>query len=241
MEERRIRELVRKVVHRTVGLTKRESRRRLVTEKDVRDLPFASELQIPSGSLITPLARQVAMDRHVEFVEQSSTGLASSRSEGINRSASSGMRVALGADHGGFALKASLREMLDGKGYDVVDVGTNGPESVDYPDFALAVASLVSQGQVEWGIMIDGAGIGSCMVANKIPGVRASMCYDQATARNSREHNNANLLTLGAGLIGENLAEQIVDTWLTTEFAAGRHARRVNKIAAIEKRFSRPS
>jgi ribose 5-phosphate isomerase B len=108
---------------------------------------------------------------------------------------------------------------------------------VDYPDFAFAVAQLVAQGRAWRGIIVDGAGIGSCMAANKVPGVRAAMCYDQATAFNSREHNNANVLTLGAGLIGSNLARQIVKTWLETAFGGGRHARRVNKIMDIEQRF----
>ena len=111
--------------------------------------------------------------------------------------------------------------------------------SVDYPDFAFAVAQLVAQGRVWRGIVVDGAGIGSCMVANKVPGVRGAMCYDQATALNSREHNDANVLTLGAGMIGPNLAKQIVKTWLETPFGGERHARRVNKIMEIEKRFKR--
>ncbi|MBZ0290760.1 MAG: RpiB/LacA/LacB family sugar-phosphate isomerase, partial [Anaerolineae bacterium] len=106
-----------------------------------------------------------------------------------------------------------------------------------YPDFALAVAQLVSSGRAWRGIMIDGAGIGSCMVANKVPGVRAALCYDYATAVNSREHNDANYLTLGAGLIGGALAKQIVDTWLKTDFGGGRHAKRVEKIMAVEKQW----
>ncbi len=143
--------------------------------------------------------------------------------------------IALGADHGGFPLKEILKEHLQAQGFDVVDCGTHSSDSVDYPDFARAVAQLVSEGKAWRGIMIDGAGIGSCMVANKIPGVRASMCYDHATAHNAREHNNANVLTLGAGLIGAHLARQIVDTWLSTPFAGGRHARRVNKINALDE------
>jgi len=124
-------------------------------------------------------------------------------------------------------------------GYRVVDCGTHSSDAVDYPDFAYAVARLVADGRAWRGIVIDGAGIGSCMAANKVPGVRAAMCYDQATAVNSREHNDANVLTLGAGLIGPSLARQIVDTWLTTEFGGGRHARRVDKIDQIGKRFSK--
>jgi ribose 5-phosphate isomerase B len=143
--------------------------------------------------------------------------------------------IALGADHGGYALKEMLKEYLQESGYQVIDCGTYGTESVDYPDFALAVAQLVGRGKAWRGIVVDGAGIGSCMAANKVIGVRAAMCYDHATALNSREHNNANVLTLGAGLIGPNLARMIVKTWLNTPFAGGRHARRVNKIMAIER------
>jgi ribose 5-phosphate isomerase B len=144
--------------------------------------------------------------------------------------------VALGADHGGYRMKEMLKTHLTKAGYQVSDCGTNSEESVDYPDFAFAVAEAVSSGNAWRGIIIDGAGIGSCMAANKVPGVRAAMCYDHATAVNSREHNDANVLTLGAGLLGENLARQIVDTWLTTNFGGGRHTRRVDKINAIESK-----
>jgi ribose 5-phosphate isomerase B len=147
--------------------------------------------------------------------------------------------IALGADHGGFAMKEVIRAYLQELGYAIKDCGAFSSESVDYPDFAYAVARLVSEGQAWRGVMIDGAGIGSCMVANKVPGVRASLCYDLSTAMNAREHNNANVLTLGGRLIGENLAKEIVKTWLETEFAGGRHERRVNKIMEVEKRFLR--
>ena len=146
--------------------------------------------------------------------------------------------VALGADHGGFPLKQTLKKYLEAQDYIVIDCGTHSTDAVDYPDFARAVAVLVSEGKAWRGIMIDGAGIGSCMAANKIAGVRASMCYDHATANNAREHNDANVLTLGSGLIGPNLAQQIVDTWLTTPFAGGRHAKRVDKIIALDKERS---
>jgi ribose 5-phosphate isomerase B len=142
--------------------------------------------------------------------------------------------VALGADHGGYLLKEALKKHLESQGYTVIDCGTHSTDAVDYPDFARAVAVLVGQGKAWRGIMIDGAGIGSSMAANKVPGVRASLCYDHATARNAREHNDANVLTLGAGLIGEGLAKQIADTWLTTTFGGGRHARRVEKLMRIE-------
>lgn len=143
--------------------------------------------------------------------------------------------VAIGADHGGYPLKEILKSYLEENGYSVIDCGTTSTDSVDYPDFARAVAMQVQTKKAWRGIMIDGAGIGSCMAANKVSGVRAAMCYDHATAYNSREHNNANLLTLGAGLIGTSLAKQIVKTFLETEFGGGRHAHRVDKIMEIEK------
>lgn len=145
--------------------------------------------------------------------------------------------IAIGSDHGGFDLKEILKSDLISAGHQVIDCGTFSKESCDYPDIALAVAQKVSDGSVCRGIIIDGAGIGSCMVANKVPGVRAALCYDYATAVNSREHNNANVLTLGAGLIGINLAKQIVQTWLGTEFAGGRHAKRVDKITMVENQY----
>lgn len=145
-------------------------------------------------------------------------------------------RIAIAADHGGYSLKENLKPYLQKQGYQVDDCGTHSPEPVDYPDFAYAAAKKVSDGEAWRGIIIDGAGIGSCMVANKVPGVRAAMCYDHATALNSREHNNANVLTLGAGMIEPALARQIVLTWLNTNFGGGRHARRVDKIMNIERR-----
>lgn len=148
----------------------------------------------------------------------------------------SGKRVAIGADHGGFGMKEALIAYLKVKDYLVDDCGTYSTDSVDYPDFAYTVAAKVAAGEAWRGIIIDGAGIGSNMAANKVDGVRSAMCYDYATAFNSREHNNANVLTLGAGLIGQSLAKQIVTTFLETEFGGGRHARRVDKIMEIEKK-----
>ena len=145
--------------------------------------------------------------------------------------------VAIGADHGGFDLKETLKADLSGMGLDVNDVGTYSKAAVDYPDYAHEVAKLVSSGKAWRGIVIDGAGIGSCIVANKVPGVRAGMAYDYSSAVNGREHNDTNVLTLGAGLIGINLAKQIVKTWLSTEFGGERHARRVEKISVVEKLY----
>lgn len=148
-------------------------------------------------------------------------------------------RIAIGADHGGFALKERIGFRLREAGYDVVDCGTDSHDAVDYPDFAHAVAREVASGSCRYGIVVDGAGIGSAMVANKVPGVRAALCYDISSARNSREHNHANVLTLGAGLIGESLAWQIVEEWLSVDWGGDRHARRVTKITEIERQYSR--
>ena len=243
-DENGIRRLVRKVVYRTLGLTREDEsrgRRPLVTELDVRDLPVGSDLPVAADALITPLARQVAMERKVNFVSTAAAAQPAPASSLQNRASSgSGKVIAIGADHGGFALKTELLPMLREQGYSVTDCGTNSTDSVDYPDFALAVAQLVASGAAWRGILIDGAGIGSCMAANKVPGVLAAMCYDEATAHNSREHNNANVLTLGAGMIGGSVARQVVQTFLHTEFGGGRHARRVDKIRDIERRYLRP-
>ncbi len=143
------------------------------------------------------------------------------------------MKIAIGADHGGYELKTNLVAHLGGQGHQVIDVGTDSPAAVDYPVFARKVAEAVATGQAERGVMIDGAGIGSSMVANKVPGVRAAMAYDLSSARNGREHNDANLLTLGAGLIGASLAAQIVDVFLTTDCTEPRHKRRVAMITDV--------
>lgn len=148
--------------------------------------------------------------------------------------------IAIGADHGGYELKQAIGEHLRQQDLAVHDCGCVSTDAVDYPDFAHAVANLVGTGVCRWGIIVDGAGIGSCMAANKVPGVRAALCYDVSSARNSREHNHANVLTLGAGLIGTGLARQIVDEWLATPWGPDRHARRVAKITDIEQRYLRP-
>jgi ribose 5-phosphate isomerase B len=147
--------------------------------------------------------------------------------------------IAIGSDHGGFELKEALIAKLVEAGWAVDDRGTHSTEACDYPDFAHAVARRVATGKCTAGIMVDGAGIGSAMVANKIPGVRAAACYDLSTARNSREHNRANVLTLGAGLTGATLAWQIVQEWLATPWGGDRHARRVALIREIEDMYVR--
>ena len=259
MQDDEIRNLVRGAVLKALGaggdssaVAKRRGAmgaRKLVTEADVQGMAAGSELVVPTDALITPLARDIIRERGLKVVAQerassprsTSAGAAAApttpHAEAAPAEANPQKTVALGADHGGFALKEQLKKYLEEMGYTVLDCGTHGTEAVDYPDFAYAVARWVSEGRAARGIVVDGAGIGSCMAANKVPGVRAAMCYDLSTAVNSREHNNANVLTLGGGLIGTNLAQQIVKTWLSTDFGGGRHARRVDKIMAIEQRY----
>lgn len=147
-------------------------------------------------------------------------------------------RVAVGSDHGGFEAKEILKAYLKSLGYHVFDVGTTGTESVDYPDYAVKVARKVAGGECDRGIMVDGAGIGSSMVCNKVRGIRAALCYDLATIRNSREHNNANVLTLGGPRHGSSELCAMAKLWLELRFAGGRHWSRINKMMAVERRDS---
>jgi ribose 5-phosphate isomerase B len=200
----------------------------IITVDDIRAAQPGSVLPVPAEAIITDLAREVAQAQRISLVASGNAASAST----------TGGVIAIGADHGpSFAMKEELKPYLEELGYTVLDCGTYTPDAVDYPDIAYAVARQVANGAVWRGIVIDGAGIGSCMAANKVPGIRAALCYNEAMARNSREHNDANILTLGAGMIGLNLAKQIAATWLKTDFGGGRHERRVNKIIEIEQRF----
>ncbi|MFQ5745946.1 MAG: ribose 5-phosphate isomerase B [Gemmatimonadota bacterium] len=240
IDESAVRAMVRRVVLRAIGRS--ESRvasrsRFLVTERDLQGVEPGGELVLAPGALVTPLARQAAMERRIRLAEAPPETASAVRGAEAAAGPADRETVALGADHGGFELKERIRRQLEEEGYGVLDCGTHGPESVDYPDFALAVARLVAEGKAFRGILVDGAGIGSCMAANKVPGVRAALCYDEATAVNSREHNDANVLTLGAGFTGADQARRIVRTWLATPAGGGRHARRVSKIMDIERRY----
>jgi ribose 5-phosphate isomerase B len=150
------------------------------------------------------------------------------------------MRIAIGSDHRGYDVKRRVHSLLERLGHDVVDVGPHGGESVDYPDFAFQVAQAVSNGEVERGILICGTGIGMCIAANKVPGVRAAPCHDSITAEMSRRHNNANVLCLSADLLGDELIDRMVRIWLETDFEGGRHARRVEKITRFEQGAAAP-
>lgn len=205
-----------------------ESAKSVITESDLRELPTGVRLLVREDAIFTPTARDLIRERGIELRYRT------------RRSATGRHRIlALGADHGGFEVKEKLKAALKAEGYDVRDFGTFSTEAVDYPDFAHAVARAVAEGACDLGILIDGAGIGSCMAANKVPGVRAALCYDEATARNSREHNYANVLTLGGKLQTFTTLQQIVAAWLATPEGEARHGRRVAKITAIEKQYLR--
>lgn len=195
--------------------------RYIVDAETVNAVPEGGTLPVPPGAILTPLARSAVLERRIKVVTQS----------GLGRDPRT---IAIGADHGGYRMKEALKQVLETR-FNILDCGTFSTESCDYPDIARIVAEHVASQRAWRGIMIDGAGIGSCMVANKIAGVRAAMCYDRATALNSREHNDANLLTLGAGMISIGQAREIVDVWLATDFGGGRHARRVDKIIALDR------
>jgi len=200
--------------------------KRVITAQDV---PAAGELRIPIGSIVTPSAREVAASRGVRILELPE--------DQVSVLAPPERIVAIGADHGGFGLKEALKPVLESLGLEVRDVGVYEEKPADYPDLALKVAELVASGAASRGVVIDGAGIGSSIAANKVPGIRAALCYDKASARNSREHNDSNVLTLGARLLTQTQAEDVLRTWLATSFGGGRHQARVKKITDIEQQY----
>ena len=203
-----------------------ESSKTVITEDDVRGLPDGARLRVAEGARLTPLAADIVRERRIELVRR--VPRRGSRAEKI---------VAVGADHGGFPLKEELKGLLAELGHRVRDFGTNSTEAVDYPDFAHAVARAVSEGEADLGIVIDGAGVGSAMTANKVPGVRAAACYSVKVAVNSREHNDANVLTLGSGTVTPDEMRDIVRAWLSADLTEDRHKRRVAKIDAVERQY----
>jgi len=205
-----------------------ESSKSVITEDDVRDLQRGAVLRIAEGARLTPLAADLVREKGIEIVRRVP-----------RRGSKTSKMISVGSDHGGFKMKEELKTLLTELGHQVHDFGTNSEDAVDYPDFAYAVAKSVSEGSSELGIMIDGAGVGSAMTANKVAGVRAAACYSVKVARNSREHNDANVLTLGSGTITNAEMREIVRAWLGTELTEERHRKRVAKIKAIERQYSR--
>jgi len=147
------------------------------------------------------------------------------------------MKIAIACDHRGYAVKQRIVAQITDRGHEVVDFGTDNAKACDYPDFAVPAAKAVALGQVDRGILIDGSGIGMSIIANKLPGIRAAICHDELTAEISRRHNNANILCFAADLLGDELIRRIIDAWLLTPFEQGRHSRRVEKLASLEKQL----
>ena len=210
------------------GVTRDESAKSVITEDDVRGLEAGAVLRIGEDARLTPLAADIVNDKKIEIVRRAS-----------RRGSKASKIIAVGADHGGFKMKEELKVVLGDLGHKVQDFGASSEEAVDYPDFAHAVARAVANRTADLGIVIDGAGVGSAMTANKVPGVRAAACYSVEVARNSREHNDANVLTLGSKTITSAQMREIVTTWLSTEISEERHRKRVAKIDAIQRQYQR--
>lgn len=203
-----------------------ESSKTLLTEDDLRGLEPGSRLRVAANVKFTALAQDIVNERDIELIRKEA-----------RQNTTKVRSVAVGSDHGGFEVKELLKSFLVDLGLNVRDFGTESEDAVDYPDFAHAVAKSVSGGQVDIGIIIDGAGIGSAMTANKVPNVRAAPCYSTILAKNSREHNGANVLTLGAGQNTFDEIRQIVEAFISTDITEDRHKKRVGKIDNIEKQY----
>jgi ribose 5-phosphate isomerase B len=203
----------------------------IITEADARVLDIGATVELAAGGLVTPLARDTLAARRVTVIAAGT----SDPSLGADLVPSMEIRrIAIGSDHSGVKLKQDLVSHLRGRGFAVTDLGTAGTDPVDYPDTAAAVAKAVARKEADAGIVIDGAGLGSAIAANKIRGVRAAMCNDETLARYSREHNGTNVIALGATLIGTDAARRIVDVWLATPMREARYIRRLAKIRRLE-------
>ncbi|CUS96045.1 ribose 5-phosphate isomerase B [Candidatus Chrysopegis kryptomonas] len=213
--------------------------KKLITEKTVLDFynQGKTEIEIDKNTIVTPSARDKALQLKVKFVEKFETAQKFNYPLKPEPKLDGKKIVAIASDHAGFKLKEELKKFISELGYSVLDLGTNSESSVDYPDFAYAVAYAIISGKAWRGLMIDGTGVASSIVANKVPGVRAACCHNEFTARMSREHNDANMLTIGARVIGSELAKEIVRVFLETNFGGGRHLQRLNKIFEIEQKY----
>ena len=216
--------------------------KKLITEKTVVDFfnQGKTDIEIDKNTIITPSARDKALQLKVKFVERRETQQKFNYPLAPEPKIDGKKVVAIASDHAGFKLKEEMKKFISELGYSILDLGTNSESQVDYPDFAYAVSYAVLSGKAWRGVMIDGTGVASSIVANKVPGIRAACCHNEFTARISREHNDANILTLGARVIGSELAKEIVRVFLETNFGGGRHLQRLNKIFEIEQKFSKP-
>ncbi len=205
-----------------------ESAKKLLTEDDLRGLESGAKLRTHENVKFTPLAADIIREKGIVLITKTA-----------RRGSSNIKTIAVGSDHGGFEFKEELKNFLDRAGFQTRDFGTNSKDAVDYPDFAHAVAKAVSEKSADIGIIIDGAGIGSAMTANKVPNVRAAACYSVQLAINSREHNGANVLTLGSGQNSFEEIKEIVEAFLATDLTEERHRKRVEKIGAIQNQYAK--
>jgi ribose 5-phosphate isomerase B len=203
----------------------------IITEADARTIDVGATVELAAGWHVTPLAKDTLAARRVTVIP---AGSADPSLPTDLAPAADIRRVAIGSDHTGIALKRTLVSHLRGRGVAVLDLGTDKPEPVDYPDIAAAVAKSVARGESDAGIVIDGAGIGSAIAANKIRGIRAAMCPNETIARYAREHNGANVITLGSSLLDGDAAIRILDTWMGTAMREARYIRRLLKIRRLE-------
>lgn len=211
--------------------------KKLITEIDIINLTRKGKfkLEVSGNEIFTPAAKDKIKDYSIELIKidfTKSFAESSQKKDGKKK-------LAIGCDHTGFKIKQILIPILQKDGFEIVDVGTNDENSCDYPDFAIKVAEEIKNGNVDFGILIDATGIPSAITANKIPGIRAATCYNEFSARSSREHNNSNVLVLGAKTLGEETIKSILNTWLSSNFLGERHQKRLDKISDVEKKYSK--
>ena len=208
--------------------------KKVFTEEDIIRLQKEGSRIVAAGNadIFTPSALDKIRDFHftIKIIDKG-------KPEFAGREISSQKIIAIGGDHTGFKVKAMVAKFMNGKGFQIKDVGTFSEQSCDYPDFAYAVAQKVVNKEAEFGIIIDATGIPSAITANKVPGIRAATCYNEFSAKSAREHNNGNILVLGAKTLGEETIKSIIEKWISTDFAGERHQRRLDKITAIERRM----
>lgn len=211
------------------------SKKRLVTENDILKIITKGDgvIQLIGNELITPAARDKIKEANIRIVKVSEKRVSASIQN--NYSFDEVKTFAIGSDHTGYKLKEIIKKYLQDKNYNILDVGTNNEDSCDYPIFAKKVAQFVKNGAVAFGIVLDATGNPSAITANKIREIRAANCYNEFTAKSAREHNNANVLTLGAKTLGEETIKSILDVWLKSKFLGKRHQRRLDLITDIEK------
>ncbi len=216
--------------------------RRLFTEKDVEDLARKGihTLTVTKNDIITPAAKDKVKELNFTIVygEEPET-IDSIYTKAKSKNTENEKVIAIGSDHTGFKMKSVVSDLLISKGYQVLDLGTFDEKSCDYPDFAAAVAKKVKSSEAGFGILIDATGIPSAITANKVPGIRAATCYNEFTARSAREHNDANILVMGAKALGEESIKSIVNVFFSAKFLGDRHQRRLDKITALEQRYSK--